>query len=114
MFHLELMHNETEIMNYELFPGDETSEQKYIKDESVDHIYGKIDYALPINETSRFESGAKVSHRNYNNVFASSNFNQITLLFDPIDYFTSKINYKENIYALYANYSKQYEKFSYK
>ena len=109
----DLGDNETEIMNYELFPGDETSEQKYIKDESVDHIYGKIDYALPINESSRFEAGAKVGHRNYNNDFASSNFNQITLLFDPIDYFTSQINYKENIYALYANYSKQFEKFSY-
>ncbi len=33
--------------------------------------------------------------------------------FVAIDEFTSKIDYKENIYAFYANYSKQYEKLSF-
>ena len=108
-----LADNETDILNTETFPGSDETEQKYVKDESVDNFYAKIDYVLPLKEDASFEAGFKSNFRNYDNDFASSNFNQSTLSFEPIDDFTSKIAYKENIYAFYANYSKQLDKLSF-
>ncbi len=105
--------NETDILDTETFPGSDVTEQKYIKDESVDNFYGKIDYELPIKDDAKFEAGFKANIRNYNNDFTASNFNPSTSRFEPIAEFTSKIDYKENIYAFYANYSKQYEKLSF-
>lgn len=105
--------NETEILNTGIFPTDEISEQKYVKNEKVDNFYAKVDYTLPIKENGNFEAGFKTNFRNYDNDFTSSNLNQSTLLFEPIADFTSEISYKENIYAFYVNYSKQYEKLSF-
>lgn len=108
-----LADNDTDILNTETFPGDDITEQKYVKDESVDNFYTKIDYALPINDDAKFEAGIKGNFRNYSNDFAASNFNTSLLKFEPIAEFTSEIDYKEYIYALYANYSKQYDRFSF-
>ncbi len=108
-----LADNETDILDTETFPGSDVTEQKYIKDESVDNFYAKIDYELPIKDDAKFEAGFKGNIRNYNNDFTASNFNPSTASFEAIAEFTSKIDYKENIYAFYANYSKQYEKLSF-
>ncbi|MGI9532758.1 TonB-dependent receptor domain-containing protein [Lutimonas sp.] len=105
--------NETDILNTETFPGTEETEQQYVKDESVDNFYAKIDYALPIKDDSKFEAGLKANFRNYKNDFQASNFNPSTSRFVAIAEFTSKIDYQESIYAFYANYSKQYEKLSF-
>ena len=105
-----LADNETDILNTETFPGSELTEQKYVKDESVDNFYIKADYAFPLKENSSFEAGFKANFRKYNNDFTSSNLNQTTLRFEPIEDFSSEIDYKENIYAFYANYSKQVRK----
>ncbi len=108
-----LSDNETDILNTETFPGNELTEQKYIKDESVDNFYVKADYTLPLKDNSSFETGFKANFRNYTNDFSSSNLNQNTQRFDPIVDFSSKIDYKENIYGFYANYSKQFDKLSF-
>jgi len=108
-----LADNETEIHNTETFPGGAITEQKYIKDESVDNFYTKLDYVLPIKDDAKFEAGFKGNFRNYTNDFTASNFNPSTTRFEAIAEFTSKIDYKESIYAFYANYSKQYEKLSF-
>lgn len=108
-----LADNETDILNTETFPGDELTEQKYVKDESVDNFYVKADYTLPLKDNSSFETGFKANFRNYTNDFSSSNLNQNTLRFEPIADFSSEIDYKENIYGFYANYSKQLDKFSF-
>ena len=105
--------NTTDILNTESFPGNSITEQKYVKDESVDNFYFKADYALPIDQDSNFEAGFKSNFRNYNNDFMSSNLNPSTLKFEPIEDFTSQIEYIENIYAFYANYSKQIDQFSF-
>lgn len=108
-----LADNETDILNTETFPGSDLTEQKYVKDENVDNFYVKVDYALPIKDNGSFEAGFKSNFRNYDNDFTSSNLNNSTLLFEPIADFTSKIVYKENIYAFYANYSQQIDKLSF-
>ena len=105
--------NNTDILETETFPGNDITEQKYVKDESVDNFYTKIDYALPINDHAKFEAGFKANVRNYKNDFSASNFNAITSRFESMADFTSQIDYKETIYALYANYSRQYEKLSF-
>lgn len=108
-----LADNETDILNTETFPGNELTEQRYVKDESVDNFYIKGDYTLPLKDNSSFETGFKANFRNYTNDFTSSNLNQNTLRFEPIVDFSSEIDYKENIYGFYANYSKQFDKFSF-
>lgn len=108
-----LADNETDILNTETFPGSELTEQKYVKDESVDNFYAKADYTLPLKDNSSLDAGVKANFRTYSNDFTSSNLNQNTLHLEPIADFSSQINYKENIYAFYANYSKQFERFSY-
>lgn len=108
-----LADNDTDILNTETFPGNDITEQKYVKDESVDNFYSKIDYALPLNDNAKFEAGLKGNFRQYNNDFSASNFNPSTASFESISEFTSKINYKENIYALYANYGGQYDNLSF-
>lgn len=108
-----LADNKTDILNTQTFPGNELTEQKYVKDESVDNFYIKADYALPLKENSSFETGFKANFREYNNDFTSSNLNQTNLRFEPIADFSSEIDYKEYIYAFYANFSKQVKKFSF-
>ena len=99
--------NKTDINNIETFPGSGTSKQNYAKDESVDNFYLKMDYVLPINTDANFEAGLKYSFRNYKNDFVSSNLNQSTQAFVAIPDFTSQIDYQENIFALYGNYSRE-------
>jgi len=102
--------NNTDIENLETYPGSEISPQYYTKDETVDNFYIKADYVLPIKTDASFEAGLKSSFRNYTNDFNSGNLNKTTLLNEPIADFSSKIDYQERIYAIYASYSKEYEK----
>lgn len=108
-----LSDNITGILNTETFPGTGTSNQRYTKDESVDHFYVKADYVLPLNNNASFEAGHKSGFRNYRNDFNSSNLNPSTLQYETIGDFTSIIDYKERIYAFYANYSKEFERLSF-
>lgn len=112
-FDHNLADNETDILNTETYPGNGLSEQKYSKDESVDNLYFKIDYALPVKDHGSFEAGAKVNFRTYANDFESSNLNPTTHQFETIADFTSQLTYDERIYAIYANFSKQYNKLSF-
>lgn len=108
-----LADNTTDILNTETFPGSELTEQKYVKDESVDNFYAKADYTLPLKNNNSLDAGVKANFRQYSNDFMSSNLNQNTQHLDPITDFSSQIEYNENIYAFYVNYSKQFERFSY-
>ena len=105
--------NDTDIENTETFPGDQTSEQKYTKDESVDHYYVKLDYVLPIGTGAKFEAGLKSNFRIYNNDFQSSNLNPGTQPFAVLPDFTSQIVYDERINAFYVNYGQEFEKLSF-
>lgn len=105
--------NNTEIVNTETYPGEETLNQRYTKDESVDHFYFKVDYVLPLKNNASFEAGHKSGFRNYQNDFNSSNLNPSTLQYQTLNEFKSIIDYKEAIYAFYANYSKEFERLSF-
>lgn len=105
--------NNTNILNTETFPGADTSKQKYVKDEFVDHYIFQLDYTLPFENNAKLDLGHKSSFRIYENDFTISNFNSATQLFEPIDVFSDYVNYTENIYAFYADFSKESEKFNY-
>ena len=105
--------NQTFIKNFETFPGNEVTEQQYLKNESVNNYNFQLDYSLPIKEDAKLEAGHKSSFRNYENDFTASNLNPVTGIFQVIPEFTSIINYEESIYAFYLNYSKELEKVSF-
>lgn len=69
---------------------------------------GQVDYALPLDETSLFETGGKISHINSENIqdqFTVEGSVRRTDL-NNSDVFL----YDETNYALYASYSKDWEK----
>jgi outer membrane receptor protein involved in Fe transport len=108
-----IANNNSFITNFETFPGSEISNQKYIKNESVDNYYMQLDYVLPIKDNSKLEVGHKSSFRIYENDFTASNLNPITNVLETIPEFSSVINYDESIYAFYFNFSKEMDKISY-
>ncbi|MBN4070787.1 TonB-dependent receptor family protein, partial [Olleya sp. AH-315-F22] len=72
----------------------------------------KIDYSLPINETSNFEAGVK-----YSNIKTGSDITQfdvdINIGNEQIDIQNSDdFNYDENVFAAYSNYSLNTDKWS--
>ena len=105
--------NDTDILNTELFPGGGESTQRYVKDENVDNVYFRIDYALPLGDKSKLETGYKSNFRIYDNDFLSSNLNPNTRQFEIIPDFTSRISYDERINAFYANYGREFDRLSF-
>jgi len=105
--------NNTFILNNETFPKDDISEQKYIKDEYVDQYYFQFDYTLPFANNGKLDLGHKSSFRKYENDFTISDFNGSTQQFVSIPEFTDNVNYDEKIYAFYANFTQERDKFSY-
>jgi len=75
-------------------------------------LASKLDYSLPINETSEFETGIKIS-----NIKTESDITQFDVdlnsgneTLDPLN--SDAFNYDERIYAAYANYASNTEKWS--
>ena len=71
---------------------------------------GKADYSLPVNSSSTFETGLKTSHVETNSSTARHDIINGQAVLDPNN--TDSFDYKEDIYAAYANYSKDWEKWS--
>ena len=73
---------------------------------------GKIDYSLPINESSNFETGFKFSSTSTESDITQFDVDIITGN-ETIDALNSDaFNYDEKIYAAYANYDMSIEKWS--
>ena len=105
--------NDSDILNTETFPGEELTQQRYVKDENVDNFYLRMDYSLPLGERSKFETGFKSNFRIYDNDFLSSNLNPATRVFDIIPDFSSRISYDERINAFYMNFGHEVDRLSF-
>lgn len=73
----------------------------------------KTDYNLPINDSSEFAFGAKVSSINTNSDIAQFDFNENT---NTTAFNAAKSNafdYKESIFAAYTSYKKTWDKWSF-
>ncbi|WP_299109831.1 outer membrane beta-barrel family protein [uncultured Tenacibaculum sp.] len=68
----------------------------------------QIDYVLPLGEKSQFEVGHKTTLQDLNSDF-KVNILDPSILFDP----SNAINFKQNIYAFYAQFGSKINKFSY-
>lgn len=87
---------------------DDSSEFKTLANQNTNIISGKIDYNLPINEASSFDTGVK-----YSNVKTDSDITRLDIIngsevlnTDNTDAF----KYNENVFAAYTNYSKSWDK----
>ncbi|SEB38609.1 Outer membrane receptor proteins, mostly Fe transport [Tenacibaculum sp. MAR_2009_124] len=83
-------------------------EQNSQTTKSVDKLF-QIDYIHPIGENSQFELGHKSTLQNLNSDFRVRDANGNPFDFDP----SNAIDFKQNIYAFYAQYGNKINKFSY-
>jgi outer membrane receptor protein involved in Fe transport len=86
----------------------DSSEFNTAANQVTEIITGKVDYSLPINETSSFEAGIK-----YSNVNTDSDITKLDIIngsevIDPNN--SNAFIYDENVFAAYSNYSKSWEK----
>jgi outer membrane receptor protein involved in Fe transport len=81
-------------------------------DQNTQIFTAQLDYKLPINETSNFDAGAKYS--NIENQSAVTrydyDFNTNEEVLNTAN--SSAFDYYENIFAMYSNYDKSWEKWS--
>lgn len=87
---------------------DDSSEFNTKSNQKTNIITGKIDYNLPINETSSFDAGVK-----YSNINTDSDITRVDIIngsevlnTDNTDVF----KYDEKVFAAYTNYSKSWDK----
>ncbi len=87
---------------------DEDSEFNTLANQDTQIITGKIDYNLPIDETSSFEAGAKFSNVNTDSDITRTDIinGQEVPNADNTDVF----KYDEKVFAAYTNYSKSWDK----
>ena len=90
----------------ELF--NEDSEFNTLANQDTQILTGKIDYNLPINESSSFSAGAKFS-----NVKTESDITRTDIINGqevPNPDNTDAFNYDENVFAAYTNFDKTWDK----
>ncbi len=104
--------NETNILQTESFPNNDWTKQQSNQNQDL-HAYSfKLDYKQPLKNEGLLELGSEISCRSYVNEFMMGEYNKITLIYDQIPALYSKVNYDENIYDFYVNYSKSFTKMS--
>ena len=87
---------------------DEATEFNTIANQNTDIITAGIDYSLPINETSSFDTGMKFS-----NVRTNSSIQRLDVIngSEVINVENSNdFDYDETVFAAYANYTKSWDK----
>ena len=87
---------------------DEDSEFNTLANQNTNIISGKVDYSLPVNETSNFEAGIK-----YSSVKTDSDIARLDIVGDeevPNNQNTDAFKYDENVFAGYTNFSKSWDK----
>ncbi|MDY2586210.1 outer membrane beta-barrel family protein [Winogradskyella aquimaris] len=84
------------------------SEFRTIANQDTQIITGKLDYRLPIDETSSFEAGVKYSFVN-----TESDITRLDII-NGIEVInnnnTDAFNYDENVFAAYTNFNKSWDK----
>ena len=87
---------------------DSNSEFNTIANQNTNIVTGKVDYSLPINETSNLDIGLK-----YSNVNTESDISRVDIINgnDVVnDENTDAFKYDEKVLAAYLNYSKSWDK----
>ncbi|MFK7832185.1 MAG: TonB-dependent receptor [Winogradskyella sp.] len=85
-----------------------SSEFNTLANQDTHILTGKVDYTLPINETSSFDAGVK-----YSNINTDSNITKVDIIgaSEVIDVNnTDAFKYDETVFAAYSNYTKSWDK----
>jgi hypothetical protein len=86
----------------------ESSEFNTLANQSTQILTAKVDYNLPISETSNFDSGVKFSNVNTDSDITKLDIINGAEVIDPTN--TNAFKYNENVWAAYSNYSKSWDK----
>jgi len=73
----------------------------------------QTDYSNPINDKTKFETGARVQIREFENTNAQSFYSYTTGTFVTIPSVSANYQYTDKVYAAYATYSIKVKKWSY-
>lgn len=105
--------NITDIFNNITIPTPENAQEQSNKLQHLSTYLFQADYQLPLTKDGLLEMGFKTNARRYTNDFQYALLNPDTKIYEPITGFKNELDYDENIYALYANFSKQNNSFNY-
>jgi hypothetical protein len=86
----------------------ESSEFNTLANQATQILTAKVDYNLPISETSNFDSGVKFSNVNTDSDITKLDIINGAEVIDPTN--TNAFKYNENVWAAYSNYSKSWDK----
>lgn len=90
-----------------------TAFQNTISDNLFDTYLGKLDYVLPINDSTKLEAGFHFTHRHADiDFYSASGVNPETIT--PDTAIINQFRYTQDVYAPYLTFSKQFGKLSFK
>jgi outer membrane receptor protein involved in Fe transport len=84
------------------------------RNSSMYRFNSQLDYVLPFTKDSKFETGYKGEIRSSDNLFNADSLNHTTNNYDLMLNYSNEYVYKEQIYALYAQYSNTFGDFGFK
>ncbi len=87
---------------------EDSSEFNTLANQDTEIVTGKVDYNLPINETSNFDAGLKYSIVNTDSDITRLNIINGSEVIDTDN--TDAFKYDEKVFAVYSNYSKSWDK----
>ncbi|MBP8791810.1 MAG: TonB-dependent receptor [Lutibacter sp.] len=87
-------------------------ERSFTDEDSKDFLF-KTDYVLPINENTQFEFGVNVDLNDLTTDYLLEEFDTSTNEYLNNTNFSNTLDFKQNIYATYAQFGQKVEKFSY-
>ncbi|WP_225035954.1 outer membrane beta-barrel family protein [Winogradskyella sp. SM1960] len=90
---------------------DDSSEFNTNANQNTNIITGKVDYRLPINDTSNFEVGVKYSNVNTDSDITKYDVIGASEIIDVNN--TDAFKYEENVLAAYTNYAKSWSKWKF-
>jgi len=102
------------ISDYDTFPTFiENNPERNSTDEESKDILIKADYVLPIGENAQFEFGVKADLNELNTDYLVEDFDENTNQFYNNTNFSNTLNFDQDVYAIYSQFGKKVNKFSY-
>jgi outer membrane receptor protein involved in Fe transport len=102
------------IAEFDTFPiFKENNPERNSTDEESKNILFKGDYVLPLGENAQFEFGFRADLDNQVTDYLVEDFDETTGEFFNNTNFSNTLDFTQNIYALYSQYGKKIDKFSY-
>ena len=105
--------NMVDIKNQISYPEDKVILQNSDKIQILSNYMAKADYQLPLKNNGMIEAGGRLNFRRYSNDFEFNTLNQQGGGFGSSESYRNDLQYKEDIFAGYVTYKKQYERFNF-